>query len=155
MRQPVLRDSHPTHVIFQPNHRLTMAVPSFCVLQGGDRVNMKAHPDAHLSQAQLEELARRLVSMRRDLSGSVETLTTQITSKDDCQIRDAADAASLQENRTRASSIANNYKATIAEIDAALDRLKNGRYGVSQDSGEPIAYERLFLIPWARTHAGE
>ena len=116
---------------------------------------MQAHPDAHLSQAQLEELARRLVSMRHDLSGSVETLTVQITAKDDCQIRDAADAASLQESRARASSIANSYKATIAEIDTALERLKNGHYGVTQESGEPIAYERLFLIPWARTHAGE
>ena len=41
------------------------------------------------------------------------------------------------------------------EIDAALRRLSDGRYGVSEATGEPIACDRLMLIPWARTSADE
>lgn len=118
-------------------------------------MNMQAHPDAKLSQVQLDELAYRLVSMRRDLTGSIETLTEQAMDKDDCQIRDAADAASLQEIRARARSIASHHEETIAAIDSALERLKNGRYGICEKSGEPIAYERLMLIPWALSGADE
>lgn len=65
------------------------------------------------------------------------------------------EAASLQESRARASSIANHNRQTIEEIDAALGRLTNGRYGVSEATGKPIAYERLVLIPWAWTGADE
>lgn len=118
-------------------------------------MNSRAHPDAELSPAQLEELARRLVSMRRELAKMLGTLDRQIAAKDDCSIADAAEAASVQESRLRASGIANQHKQTIAEIDLAFKRLERGHYGVSESSGEPIAYERLLLIPWARTGADE
>lgn len=121
----------------------------------GDKADMQAHPDAQLSQAQLDELAYRLISMRRDLTSSIESLTEQATEKNDCQVRDTADAASLQENRARASRISIHHEETILAIDSALDRIKEGRYGVSEKSGEPIAYERLLLIPWARNSVGE
>jgi RNA polymerase-binding transcription factor DksA len=31
----------------------------------------------------------------------------------------------------------------------------SGNYGVSESSGDPIAYERLLLIPWARNDIDE
>jgi len=43
------------------------------------------------------------------------------------------------------------HHQTIREIDAALRRLSDGSYGVSETTGEPITYARLMLIPWART----
>lgn len=39
---------------------------------------------------------------------------------------------------------------TITEIDAALERIAKGTYGVCEYSGEPIPKERLKAIPWAR-----
>jgi DnaK suppressor protein len=41
----------------------------------------------------------------------------------------------------------------LAEIDAALERLyKNPeQFGICQETGAEIPYERLDLIPWART----
>ena len=110
-----------------------------------------AHPDSELSRMQLQELAQRLSNKRREFLDALKSLNRQITAKDDCEVSDAADAASLQEDRDRASGIAEQYKWTIREIDAALIRLKRGLYGVSTASGEPISYARLSLIPWART----
>jgi RNA polymerase-binding transcription factor DksA len=59
---------------------------------------------------------------------------------------DTMDAELQSSNQTRMS-------AELAEIDAALDRLYRTpeRYGVCEDTGKPIPYERLDLIPWART----
>jgi RNA polymerase-binding transcription factor DksA len=43
----------------------------------------------------------------------------------------------------------------LEEIDAALERLYEHpeRFGLSEKTGHPIAFERLDLIPWARTEA--
>ena len=68
-------------------------------------MKIQAHPNAELSHSQLEELAGRLVHKRRELTDMFDTLNLQITSKDDCSVADAAEAASLQENRVRAKSL--------------------------------------------------
>jgi RNA polymerase-binding transcription factor DksA len=41
----------------------------------------------------------------------------------------------------------------LAEIDAALDRLYRTpeRFGICESTGRPIPFERLDVIPWART----
>ena len=43
--------------------------------------------------------------------------------------------------------------AQLAEIDAALERLykRPDEYGRCERSGKPIPFERLDLVPWART----
>ena len=120
-----------------------------------DALKLQAHIDADLSQAQLEELASRLADKRRELTERVVDLEEQVVIKDDCSLADAADAASLQENRLRARGMIEQHQHLIKEIDAALRRLEIGIYGVSEATGEPIAYDRLMLIPWARTGADD
>jgi RNA polymerase-binding transcription factor DksA len=41
----------------------------------------------------------------------------------------------------------------LEEIEAALDRLYRtpDKFGVCEDTGRPIPFERLDVIPWART----
>ena len=41
----------------------------------------------------------------------------------------------------------------LAEIDAALERLYRTpeRFGICEDTGRPIPFERLDIVPWART----
>jgi len=59
---------------------------------------------------------------------------------------DTFDAELESSNQTRMS-------AELVEIDAALDRLYRtpDRYGVCEATGKPIPFERLDIIPWART----
>ena len=38
----------------------------------------------------------------------------------------------------------------LQEIDEALDRIRDGRYGVCELTGQPIPHRRLEAIPWAR-----
>lgn len=116
-----------------------------------EALKLRVHVDAELSQGQVEELASRLSNKRRELAERVANLEQQIAMKDDCSLADAADAASLQENRQRARGMLEQHQKIFNEIDAALRRLGNGSYGVSESTGEPIAFERLMLIPWART----
>jgi DnaK suppressor protein len=59
---------------------------------------------------------------------------------------DTMDAELDASNETRMSG-------ELAEIDAALDRLYRtpDRFGICEETGRPIPFERLDLIPWART----
>jgi RNA polymerase-binding transcription factor DksA len=51
--------------------------------------------------------------------------------------------------RERDLALSAQARQTIADIDAALERLTQGTYGYSLESGRPIARERLEAIPWA------
>ena len=51
--------------------------------------------------------------------------------------------------RERDLALSAQARQTVAEIDAALERMANGTYGYSTVSGAPIPRERLEAIPWA------
>ena len=51
--------------------------------------------------------------------------------------------------RERDLALSAQARQTIADIDAALARMRNGTYGYSVVSGRPIPRERLEAIPWA------
>jgi RNA polymerase-binding protein DksA len=42
-----------------------------------------------------------------------------------------------------------NVERALAAIDAALERIENGTYGICTNNGEQIPTERLEAIPWA------
>ncbi len=41
-------------------------------------------------------------------------------------------------------------EAELAEVDAAIDRIRRGTYGVCEATGHPISEARLRAIPWTR-----
>jgi RNA polymerase-binding transcription factor DksA len=51
--------------------------------------------------------------------------------------------------RERDLALSAQARQTVAEIDAALERMSAGTYGYSLASGLPIPRERLEAIPWA------
>ena len=57
--------------------------------------------------------------------------------------------------RERDLALSAQARQTIADIDAALERLKLGTYGYSVESGVPIDRERLEAIPWATVLVSE
>ena len=67
-----------------------------------------------------------------------------------------ADLGTDEMQRELDDAVASREAATLAEIDAALERLYRTpeRFGLDERTGAPIGRERLELIPWARTNAG-
>ena len=116
-------------------------------------MELHAHPDAGLSPQQVQELSDRLKDKRQEMADSIDSIDNLVQTKHDCDIIDAGDSASINEERRRAAAILRHHEETISDIDAAIERLKSGRFGMSDTTGEPIAYERLRAIPWARTGA--
>ena len=104
-----------------------------------------------LTPEQQAHLKDRLDAEKRKLGVEIAALRQSVNEKGDCSIADSADAAALNERRHRAASLCAHHEQTLREIDAALLRIETGRYGLSEESGDPISYERLDAVPWART----
>jgi DnaK suppressor protein len=113
-------------------------------------MTIRENTDAELTRSQLERLKDLLLDKRRELHDTLDVLNRQIVAKEDCSLTDVVEAASQREVVSRASGLADMHNQTVAEIDHALSRLEKGCYGISEESGEPIAYERLLVIPWTR-----
>ena len=100
-----------------------------------------------------EERARALQTLNRveaDRGGSTEQEDAGDLTKVPFHMADLGtdtmDAELDASNATRVSR-------ELAQIDDALDRLYRTpeKFGVCEDSGRDIPFERLVMIPWART----
>ena len=114
-----------------------------------------------LTRDQRAYLERRLEEDRRLLSRTLNWTVAEGAQADE-QDRDgdlstlpfhlADRGTDTMESELRASN-ATRMSRELAEIDAALDRLHRSpeRFGICEDTGQPIPFERLDVIPWART----
>lgn len=62
------------------------------------------------------------------------------------------DQASEMAEREKDLAILEGLEGDLAEIEAALQRLDEGTYGIDESTGEPIDPERLEALPTARTN---
>ncbi len=63
-----------------------------------------------------------------------------------------ADTASETFEREKDVSILEQLEQELAELQAALERIDKGTYGIDEVTGDPIAPERLDARPTARTN---
>ena len=61
-----------------------------------------------------------------------------------------ADAGTDSYDRDLALGLLSHEQDALYEIEAALDRLRNGTYGLCELTGRPIPPARLEAIPWTR-----
>jgi RNA polymerase-binding transcription factor DksA len=98
----------------------------------------------------------RLVDERHALLGQASRLEDEANSliedgeMGDVQFDDeSGEGDTMVVERERDLALSAQARQTIADIDAALDRMSTGTYGYSVVSGRPIPRERLEAIPWA------
>ncbi len=63
---------------------------------------------------------------------------------------DAGDQGSVNFDREFALNLMSSEQDVVYEIDEALQRIKDGTYGICEMTGNPIEKERLKAIPYAR-----
>jgi RNA polymerase-binding protein DksA len=59
------------------------------------------------------------------------------------------DIATVTFDREMDYTLEDNEEAKLAAIEAALERIEQGTYGLCQNCGNPIAEERLEALPYA------
>ncbi len=102
-----------------------------------------------LQPCQVEELARHLRSVRAEVVARVDAHTATVRERGEAG-GDEADLASREREQATALRIAKREVEVLAEIDAALERVAEGTYGICEGTGDPIGYARLKARPWVR-----
>src|SRR5690242_5732390 len=108
----------------------------------------RVHPDSELTKAQGEEL-RRALRERQTALLEEHSEHLDIGRYADEPIAEPEEAAARDATRSTMINLAESERALLAQIERALEKLENGTYGVSEESGEPIGFDRLRAIPWA------
>jgi RNA polymerase-binding transcription factor DksA len=114
-----------------------------------------------LSAAQLKHFEKRLLEERAALQRELLRYTGAETAEDEQEQSGdltkvpfhPADLGTDTINQEIDASNATRESVELAEIDAALERLYQTpeKFGLDENTGKPIALERLEIIPWART----
>jgi len=103
---------------------------------------------------------KRLLDERARITGVLDRMnTTARTDEERDQAGDLslmpthqADLGSDEQQRELDTSVNQNEADTLAEVNAALERLYKTpeRYGIDERTGKPIPLARLEVVPWAR-----
>ena len=92
----------------------------------------------------LEQRRQATEDLRADKSTALE---------DDDGVEDSGEMSELDLNRATALELADRQTHLIEEIDAALQRIEDGTYGLCARCGKPLDEERLKAMPTAKYDA--
>lgn len=104
----------------------------------------------HLTETQLKSLEARLSEVRREILGDVEKSKAHSKEIGDDGIQDIADMAADSYSRQVLMDLGERERERLREVEAAFERIREGMYGICEESDEPIPYSRLEAIPYAR-----
>ena len=104
----------------------------------------------------------RLAADKRRVEGLIREMRSEIdgeTESEQAELADygqhPADSGSETFEREKDISILDGLETELAEIEAAIERIDAGTYGIDEVTGDPIDPERLEAIPEARTNVAE
>jgi DnaK suppressor protein len=106
-----------------------------------------------LTATQLSTLRERLIAERARFQTSEATMAP--VRQDEGRPADEMDQADASIVQHEALGRAAHDQGRLREIERALARIDAGTYGISELSGEPIGFERLSAVPWARFTVAE
>lgn len=114
---------------------------------------MTQHFDADTARQRLEAERARVQGLVTDLrSEGLDQEESDQSGELTHYDQHPADQASDTFEREKDLAILEGLENELAEIEAALQRLDDGTYGIDEVTGEPIAADRLAAYPMARTN---
>jgi RNA polymerase-binding transcription factor DksA len=112
-------------------------------------------PDARRVKinAKWGRLHRHLLETREYLLAQAGKLARQAAEGTPTFSMHMADAGTDSFDRDFALSMLSSDQDALYEVNAAINRMENGTYGICELTGKPIPKSRLEAIPWARFSA--
>lgn len=106
-----------------------------------------------------EQARRRLQEEKARVEGLMQNLKDEAGTSESDQLSELADydqhpadQGTETFEREKDLSILEQLEDELEELQAALERIDKGTYGIDEETGEPIAPERLEAVPTARTN---
>jgi DnaK suppressor protein len=119
----------------------------------GQKKSESDHPRKNpMTSAELDKFREALLDRRRLLKGNVENMEGQAlkASDQDFSVDHMADHGSDNFEQEFTLGLIEGEEEQLREINAALERLDDGSFGLCESCHKPIGKERLRAIPFAR-----
>lgn len=108
---------------------------------------MDTHNDLYI-----KDFKTILKAEKERVQKNIDALKAEIMSiGSEDEIDDAEDMAELQIDNANDHAILDTLEFQMIEINAALERIMQGKYGICEKTGKYISLERLTANPSART----
>jgi len=102
-----------------------------------------------LTQAQIKELVGLLDEKRQELLEDLKT-RRQGSAQSESRQGDEADQATEDAETALETRLMDRDAKLLREVERALEKVKDGTYGLCEGTDESIGYARLKLRPWTR-----
>lgn len=119
--------------------------------------HIRNHMSSTLTKEQLEQFRILLLAKRAELLGDVNSMEGDALRKSENDTGNLssmpihmADIGSDNYEQEFALGLLDSERKILREIDAALERIKDGSFGLCEGTGNPISLARLEANPWAR-----
>lgn len=108
-----------------------------------------------MTRQELKQFKKLLLEYRRLLVGDLNHMEKDALrkSRSDAATLDISNFADLGTDNFEQDftiGLIENSQERLREIDAALQRIEDGEYGVCEEDGAKISKARLKAVPWAR-----
>ncbi len=106
-----------------------------------------------LTKEELEQIKKRLLERKKELLNEIADILEK-EAKEEYQelieaIREEGDIASAELQESTILALAEMRAKEIEQIDAAIERIEKGEYGICIDCGDWITPARLEVLPYA------
>ncbi len=106
-----------------------------------------------LTKEELEQVKQRLLKRKKELLNEIADILEK-EAKDEYQelieaIREEGDIASAELQESTILALAEMRAKEVEQIDAAIERIDNGEYGICIECGDWITPARLEALPYA------
>jgi RNA polymerase-binding transcription factor DksA len=93
---------------------------------------------------------RTLKLLRTALAEEQAGQAKELRGLHDGDTHDTGDLASEIKDRDELITALDTESVELSEIEAALERIRDGTYGICEVTSKPIPKQRLRVIPWTR-----
>ena len=95
-----------------------------------------------------EHFKQVLLAKRQDLTNEITRFDEDARESRTAEVEDPIDAVVSSEAKALEFGGSDVAAEMLEAVDAALQRIENGEYGICTDCGEPIEAKRLEAVPW-------
>ncbi|HIJ54261.1 MAG TPA: hypothetical protein HPP66_14090 [Planctomycetes bacterium] len=107
-----------------------------------------------LKPAEIQRYKALLLAKQEEILRNVKAMEQQSLLREMGEmsnvLKDITDAGAVNFEVENILGLMDSERKLLSQIDEALQRIENGRYGICEGSGELILRKRLNAIPWAK-----
>ena len=111
---------------------------------------MAKKSDPKAAPKKMSPIEKELVRLREEILAGIDGNIKTERNASDREVGDFYDDVDIEKDRQMVYMLGERERAKLNAIEAALEKIKNGTYGLCEECGAEINKKRLKILPFAR-----